>query len=159
MHTAAQAYRAAKGAAIDGFKSAKEAAQQAFKNTKDNSAWKQAKTAAIQGFQQSKEAAKAAFEKAKALARANFLEAVALLGLDASLVDKLLAWEFDYSWDYDYSWGDAPDGAQIEGSGRGDKAPDGNDETVKEGSEGGGKGNGSSHSGGPKDKNNGKPHK
>jgi hypothetical protein len=109
MHAAAQAYHTAKAAAIDAFKTSKEAAQAAFKETKDKAAWKSSKEAAIQAFQNAKSAAKAAFEDAKAKAKADFMTAIASLGLDPSLVENLLAWNFDDDWNYDGGWGNAPD--------------------------------------------------
>jgi hypothetical protein len=108
MNAAAQAYHDAKAAAIDAFKSDKEAAQAAYKAAKDQDAWQQAKDAAIQAFNQAKDAAKSAFDDAKASAKADFLAAIASLNLDPSLVESLLAWNFDYDWNYDYNWGGMP---------------------------------------------------
>ena len=131
MKTAQQVFLQTKSDAQKYFQSAKKDAQNAFKKNKDHQAWEDTKTALQREFKQKQAAALEAYQKAKEQARAQFMAAIAGLGLTERAIGRYLAWDFDKNWDFDFNW-KTPDvneeaDKDNDEQGRGDKNK-GNDE-------------------------------
>ncbi len=153
MKTAQQTFLAVRKEAKNAFMTARDAAKDAFLSTKDNGALKAAKQQIKDAFALGKKTATENMKQAKVQARTDFMAAVASLGLDDEVIERLLEWDFDMDFDFDMDmdFGDEDGGeadaqykdddeVQQYSSAAGDSTGNAKDKDVKKSDNGQGKG-------------------